>query len=225
MLAAFNVNAQVDGFQLPYNPDSEPDGYIGVGDVLEVLSIFGSQFNVATLSADSSYALVLADPELSYWECKHACKQLGRQWNMIDSDGLATHSNLLFSFDSIVPFGTNPQTCWLDEGLRYSDNFGHLRPTRIRLNTHVSGSLDNIGQLITNSDGSTTTTSGCYCQAKVRPEREYTIVYDGNYPTFISKVQTKVDEGWFLSGGIMRSVVTSNSSSTQYHQALWRWED
>ena len=54
---------------------------------------------------------------------------------------------------------------------------------------------------------------------------EYTIVYDGTLPNIISKVQTKVDEGWFLSGGIMRSVVTSNSSSTQYHQALWRWED
>ena len=57
ILAAFNVTAQVDGLQRPYNPDSEPDGYIGVGDVLEVLSIFGNEFISATLNSDSTSAI------------------------------------------------------------------------------------------------------------------------------------------------------------------------
>ncbi|MCH1580507.1 MAG: hypothetical protein L7S55_07360 [Luminiphilus sp.] len=49
ILAAFTANAQ----SMPYNPDSEPDGYIGVGDVLQVLSIFGSQFGIdSSLTCD-----------------------------------------------------------------------------------------------------------------------------------------------------------------------------
>ena len=42
MLALCSVaSAQV---QYPYNPDAEPDGFIGVGDVLEILPQFGSAF-------------------------------------------------------------------------------------------------------------------------------------------------------------------------------------
>ena len=46
ILAAFCANAQVNDFQLPYNPDSEPDGYIGINDLLGFLPHFASEFDV-----------------------------------------------------------------------------------------------------------------------------------------------------------------------------------
>ena len=70
ILAAFNVTAQVDGFQLPYNPDSEPDGYIGVGDVLQVLAIFGSQWNASDIYLnDDSTTMVMNVGQASHLEC------------------------------------------------------------------------------------------------------------------------------------------------------------
>jgi len=85
MLAAFNVTAQVDGFQMPYNPDSEPDGYIGVADVLEVLSIFGSQWNASDiyLSNDNS-SMTMYVGELNYPACLAACDDLPSNWRLAD---------------------------------------------------------------------------------------------------------------------------------------------
>jgi hypothetical protein len=41
LLATIAAAGQVDGFQLPYNPDVEPDGFIGINDVLAILPLYG----------------------------------------------------------------------------------------------------------------------------------------------------------------------------------------
>ena len=83
ILAAFNVTAQVDGFQLPYNPDVEPDGYIGVQDILELLQLYGSEFNATdSYFLDDSTAMSIYVGELNFYKCKAACASLPGSWRV-----------------------------------------------------------------------------------------------------------------------------------------------
>ncbi len=201
VMSSLAASAQFDNAQFPYNPDSEPDGYIGVADVLEVLSIFGSQFDVATLSADSSSALVLIGEQVSYWDCLSSCKALGREWQVMDADAFADHSDsLLQGYDDPIAFA------WLK-----TDHSTTFYTHAVR----IAGSQLGRIEAIQNSGNF----NQCYCSAQIYPELEYTDV-SGWGSSFRNACEARLNEGWRPLGGI--EVYTLGTTATKY-QAFWRY--
>ena len=57
MLLAFSTMAQAQSPYLPYNPDENADGLIGVADLQGLLSAYGSEFSSAILSDNGNIAV------------------------------------------------------------------------------------------------------------------------------------------------------------------------
>ena len=208
MLAAFNVNAQVDGFQLPYNPDSEPDGYIGVGDVLEVLSIFGSQWNASDiyLSNDNS-SMTMYVGDMNYHNCLAACSQLGGDWR------LSTFKDFAPILDTLGL--EQSQTLWLND---LSAEKGGSEPKYLTWQS-VAGGYPTA--YTTNSFGSN---YGCYCSTHERPKVEYLVAdataVDLNDPSEMEAfLNQKAQQGW----NPMPTPVGYNTGGSKIY--LWRWAD
>ena len=72
VIAALSLNAFGQGIpQLPYNPDENGDGLIGVPDLQALLSQYGLEFNRAVLSEDAGSAIVYMG-EMAHPVCSQA---------------------------------------------------------------------------------------------------------------------------------------------------------
>ena len=207
ILAAFNVTAQVDGFQLPYNPDSEPDGYIGVGDVLEVLSIFGSQWNASDiyLSNDNS-SMTMYVGDMQYYQCLAACDNLDGNWRM------AAFQDYAPILDSIVASLSTSTTFWYND---LNDEYGSLTGQKyFTFNLGSGGYIENTSGTMNNNS------RRCYCSTHERPKVEYSTCQGGG-SEFDLCCQTKVQAGWYPLGGISLDQI----GSMYQKQAFWRWAE
>ena len=82
LIAALSLNAFGQGIpQLPYNPDENGDGLIGVPDLQGLLSQYGLEFNSAVVSDDAQSAIVYMGSML-YPLCHQACDILPGFWNI-----------------------------------------------------------------------------------------------------------------------------------------------
>ena len=218
ILAAFNVTAQVDGFQLPYNPDSEPDGYIGVNDILEVLSIFGSEFNLPVMNNDSTSAIVEApftnDQTLganrSIHGCRAYCKSLPGNWRATTITDIEEHWEVIFPASSST-------TVWVnDPSNQYEQRSMSLAPDVCDQPTTTCGRPGSVLNLASNVNPK------CFCATHERPKVEYSIckntVYQGPFEQCCS---SKVAEGWYP----LSTNPVSGGSSAEFGQAFWRWAD
>ena len=207
ILAAFNVTAQVDGFQLPYNPDSEPDGYIGVADILEVLSIFGSQFSPDDIyTNDDSTHVVLDIGTMTYFECLAQCNQLEGSWRVTTKmdigyawQGLANGSYYLNSEASPA------NNCFLC-------SYSLEKTSSTSLIAGPSGT-QNI------SDSPT-----CLCATQERPKVEYIVANSGasnvdSATELENFLNAKAQDGWHL----MPSPASASDGGNKI--CLWRWAD
>ena len=108
VLVAFSLNAFSQGIpQLPYNPDENGDGLIGVPDLQALLSQYGLAFNSAILSEDGENAVVnLGD--MSYPECAASCRNLPGSWSVSTLEDLGLVWNTVNSNTWLKPEGTTP---------------------------------------------------------------------------------------------------------------------
>ena len=58
MMFAVSLGVAAQFPNLPYNPDENGDGFIGVADLQGLLSNYGDEFDTAVLSADGESAIV-----------------------------------------------------------------------------------------------------------------------------------------------------------------------
>ena len=72
-------------YSYPYNPDGNNDGYISLNDLLDLLSVYGSEFNAGVLATDSISAVYYTG-ELDYYDCASSCVALRGNWKMLDKD-------------------------------------------------------------------------------------------------------------------------------------------
>ena len=208
MLAAFNVTAQVDGFQMPYNPDSEPDGYIGVADVLEVLSIFGSQWNASDIYLnDDSTTMVVNVGQASHLECLGVCSQLPGNWR------IASLYDYSIIIDEILSNTSGTQQYYW-----YQNEAGII-------NGPGDGYIISVSTVGTYSYGNSvpnTAYINCYCSTHERPKVEYSICKNTvSQAPFEQCCSSKVAEGWYP----LSSNPVSGGSSAEFGQAFWRWVD
>ena len=97
--AQFNV-------PVPYNPDGTADGFIGVEDLIELLAIFGSEFESSALVSDSTSAIVHLG-QGDYFDCAAWCSELQGNWKVLDEIVLGRYKDEI----NVMASG---ETAWLD---------------------------------------------------------------------------------------------------------------
>ena len=216
MLAAFSATAQNNGFQFPYNPDAEPDGFIGVQDVLSLLQLYGAEWDAGPSFFDSDSTTLLVDMgAMNYVECLGTCSSMPGAWKVPTLEEISRHYIQLKEFEDVA------EQYWLNRNMW-------------RAQYHAGGtSHDNAPIIvITAFDNSAQNESfaqswmfesahHCACFTKERPKVEY-VRCVGNGSQVSDCCQEKVQNGWYPLGN---PTVADGGVSATHVQAFWRWED
>ena len=188
---------------LPYNPDDNADGLIGVADLQALLANYGSEFSSVILPSDSSFAITDLG-SMKYLECVYGCSSLPGKWSVISLE----EAGFLLSQSSLN------SDSWL-----FPDE-------RIRQNSAIAMYVKNTGQISSYGGTGSTYNHQCYCAAKQLPRVEYSFCHSPLQGT--SQLQECCDEkaanGWYPLGGI-EMTNQSGSFDFKYAQAFWRWAE
>lgn len=195
---------------LPYNPDDNGDGLIGVVDLQGLLSNYGNEFSGAVISEDGENAITYMG-DMAYPQCVVACRNLPGMWEMPDIGDLGLVWSEVYTTNSPVQTWLAPVKTKIQENDAVLDFFSS--PSSSDENSHT---LD-----ITNNPARN---YGCYCAARQLPRVEYSVCSyysNGNYTPFGQHqtcAQEKVAEGWYPLNGATNSDRTGG-------QAFWRWAE
>ena len=206
VIAALSLNAFGQGIpQLPYNPDENGDGLIGVPDLQALLSQYGLEFNSAVLSEDAQSAIVYMGNTI-YPLCYQACDNLPGFWN------IATLGDLGLVWDEITS-----GNAWLKK----EQNSTYLS---ILSGYNVSTTTDvdyNFGCY-------------CAAHELPKVEYDYCSGGTPDSESFVGCINEKLAEGWYpLSGWPLardkQGYVYGNDNITHYssqtHASFWRWAE
>ena len=208
VIAALSLNAFGQGIpQLPYNPDENGDGLIGVPDLQALLAQYGLEFNSAVLSEDAQSAIVYMG-EMAHPVCTQACDNLPGFWHMSTMDDLA------LVWDEVI----SSPTTWVNFPKEVTFRDGANKVLAYHRFYGPSGEHE-----ITwfPSDN-----NRCYCAAHELPKVEYSYCEGSDIQAC---AEDKVTNGWFPLNGISSHHKSPNSSASsadgyQYKvQAFWRW--
>ena len=192
---------------LPYNPDDNGDGFIGVVDLQGLLATYGSEFDGAIISENGESALVYVG-EISHPACDNACNQLPGFWQL---PRLSELTPLFEDMDS--------SPVWLhqksleNDGVTYNNTtsrFPVFFPTSNFSEAYVAGHHRPMS------------TYSCYCAAKQLPRVEYftckASCSDGA-AALDACVNDKLIEGWYPLQSQRQQQVYNDC----FWQPLWRW--
>ena len=185
---------------LPYNPDDNGDGLIGVADLQTLLANYGQEFSSAVVSEDGESAIVYMG-EMAYSLCSHTCKNLPSFWDV------ATILDLALVWDDVAIPNGNGDT-WVRPLEAEADAYRFYR-----------FNSDNVQTL-----SSPTHSSRCYCAARQLPKVEYftckASCSDG-YTALDDCVNEKLAEGWYPLQSQRQQQVYNDC----FWQPLWRWAE
>lgn len=94
-----NLTAQDVFVEFPYNPDSDSDLFIGVADIVDLLSLYGNGFNPDLNENDSILILV---PDFLQNQELDGCEENDIWCEMINFDGMSSENTLNTNFHSGV---------------------------------------------------------------------------------------------------------------------------
>ena len=186
--------AQIPTF--PWNPDENGDQFIGLPDLLGLLTVYGQEFENAIVAEDGESAIMYMG-DMGLLQCDHTCENLPGFWNMPSPPDLA-------------PVLADVQEAWIaidwsQEALQRDANVyeypffdtGKIRSTQFIDSENVS----------------------CYCTAKQLPRVEYTICGEHAGSTFLQCCEEKVSEGWIP----LNANPYNSGTAEAYSQAFWRF--
>ena len=205
-LFALGLNAIAQFPNLPYNPDENGDGLIGVVDLQGLLANYGSEFSSAVLSEDGESAITFLG-EMGYFECNQSCRELPGFWELSSSTDLAlVAEDLNISDYTYTWIPKNEMNSAWDKYIYYQ---GH---------TNVSLSRLYETQFLRSS-------YRCYCSAVQLPRVEYTYCEGTDIQECANE---KVGDGWMPLSGISSNHTGYSSTQGGYQfkvQAFWRWAE
>ena len=114
VIAALSLNAfgQTE-YPYPYNPDGNNDGLISLNDLMDLLALYGLEYNAGVLATDSISAIYYTG-EMDYWDCASSCVGLSGNWKDLDHYLVGSYKDdLLESPNAYV---------WLDHVNRIKEN-------------------------------------------------------------------------------------------------------
>ena len=79
---ALSLSAQTE-YPYPYNPDGNNDGLISLNDLMDLLALYGLEYNAGVLATDSISAIYYTG-EMDYWDCTSSCVALRGNWKVLD---------------------------------------------------------------------------------------------------------------------------------------------
>ena len=197
---------------LPYNPDENGDGLIGVSDLQSFLAAYNSEFSSAASS--NGIAFILIGEEMTKAECMTACNALSGPWGLPTTSEVSENVYLVYEAVGIEPdeslnfWGVN--TGYTDEYSSSDDYAPHGVSIRdeIWVVPYSSGIEVQAGL-----EGNASTID-CLCSVAERPKMEYMrIVQDGDTPTMNSMVNELLGDGWYIH------------TTDELWMHLWRWKD
>ena len=209
-MCALSLGAAAQFPSLPYNPDENGDGLIGVADLQALLANYGSEFASAVVSEDGESAIVYVG-DMWFPQCEYACEQLPGFWQMPKLGDLTpVLSDILWP-----SFGPPVQT-WLRTPTESFTTFYYVESA----NTTV----------VENTNLPFVSPMRCYCAAQQLPRVEYSYCLADGAATnvngsgneaalFQACCDDKVESGWFPLGGITKG------NSQAAGQAFWRWAE
>lgn len=191
---------------VPYNPDDNNDGLIGVADLQALLALYSQEFSSAILSDNGNIAVVeVAATDL--YRCRANCASLPGAWSIVDQ------INVGLILDQIS-----------------ADNFSTWVEIQNSVNYPAFGINPN-GEVQYVTWANTRLPKRCFCAAKQRPKVEYSFC-SGNDPSngeFNLCISEKLAEGWYPLSGFPNHHDKQTSGYTASfqnitHASFWRWE-
>lgn len=205
---AVTTESAAQSFPLPYNPDENGDGLIGVVDLQGLLANYGSEFSGAVISEDGESAITFMG-EMPYAHCKYSCMQLPGYWSLPNLEDLVPVWNEVYNNES-------PST-WLYA--EQSDVLDGTSSSSQYLYPYFRGNeLYPIGAYVQLIPNGFTTEMRCYCAAKQLPRVEYTYCEGTDIQECANE---KVEAGWYPLEGITK--ISYNGQNKI--QAFWRWAE
>lgn len=202
LFVALTTESAAQSFPLPYNPDENGDGLIGVVDLQGLLSNYGSEFSGTVISEDGENAITYMG-DMAYPVCAQACRNLPGMWEMPDVEDLGLVWDEVYTIDTDV-------STWLKQN-PYNVSEYHRRFYSNNSGSHSLSAISNIGANLR-----------CYCAARQLPRVEYCMctgdLNDGNENDIKSCADEKVSEGWYPVGGL-------GAANGKDGQAFWRWAE
>ena len=199
-LFAFGLSAIAQFPNLPYNPDENGDGLIGVVDLQGLLANYGSEFSSAVLSEDGESAILYMG-DMAFPHCAQACVNLPGMWEM------PTIEDLGLVWDEVHPYQSS--STWLKPRLNRSHPGNEVMDYMFSSEGGVAEY--GVSQVISVS-------RRCYCTAKQLPRVQYTYC-EGTDIQECANV--KVEAGWYPLEGITK--ISYNGQNKI--QAFWRWAE
>jgi len=212
------VKAQTGFAEFPYNPDSDGDDFIGITDLLSLLSLYESEFSEEGLylTSDSTEALYYTGNK-TYAQCHKSCHDLPGKWWI-------PHYEEILSFDLSLPVvNATVYTAWIQSDI----------PGQAALTNEQHGRGVFVG--VQNGQYSNPTPSdngrffqqplsgqlGCMCFTRERPKVEYAICSSSSITevAFVNCLSERTSDGWLPLGSID---IAPNMS---VFQSFWRWKE
>jgi len=198
MLCSFLAAAQFPN--LPYNPDENGDGLIGVVDLQGLLANYGNEFASAVVSEDGESAIVYMG-DMEYPHCKYSCDHLPGFWSLPE-------------LEDLVPVwgevAVGIERTWLFKS--GNDNLNSNFPM------FNGPDIYGVGNKMS-STNYPTSSYRCYCAAKQLPRVEYTLVYGGG-GNIQSSAEYLVAAGW-----MPLDLTLGDNVSSEIVQTFWRWAE
>ena len=208
MMCAVSLGAAAQFPNLPYNPDENGDGLIGVTDLQGLLSNYGSEFSSAVTS--DGVALIRLEDE-GRIECSTNCEDLPGPWSSIDLETAEKHFDLLQQLVAAsAQYNPGPQNYFWSDGATSQSAAKYFTGDEEQARWSIISYYDK---------------AACICFIKERPKIEWSFCEhsgitsaDGLPSNIQDCVNQKLEDGWYPLGGPATN--TSNIS-----QSFWRWAE
>ena len=190
---------------LPWNPDDNGDQFIGLPDLLGLLTVYGQEFSNAIVAEDGESAIMYMG-DMAYPLCELSCQELPGIWKMPSISELGLVWNEVFTTSTEVATWLAPSKGKIQENSGYLEFF--ISPASTSVFSHTMDETNNPGRPYR-----------CYCTAKQLPRVEYDICAYQNHSDFLPCCEQKTSEGWYPLDGR----VYDYGNSYGYSQAFWRF--
>ena len=207
-MCAVSLGAAAQFPNLPYNPDENGDGLIGVTDLQGLLSNYGSEFSSAVTS--DGVALIRLEDE-GRIECSTNCEDLPGPWSSIDLETAEKHFDLLQQLVAAsAQYNSGPQNYFWSDGATSQSAAKYFTGDEEQARWSIISYYDK---------------AACICFIKERPKIEwsycehYGTSYDDALPSKIEECYNqKLEGGWYPLGG-------PSVGQLSISQSFWRWAE
>lgn len=227
-LVALAQNPLTPNFPFPYNPDGNADGYIGLNDMLDLLSVYGQEYPESFYGDSTGAVLFLGDKTPG--GCQRAAKLAGPKWRVLTTTDYYNWDIILAShfaeqWDQITSTYFYFHVADKDGDFNAGQYFLSTDPTTW-LNSLEGGEgyFDGVASsscyvYSSNNDNFVyVTPKQCILVTEVYPQIEYHIIR-GTQEAVQAEVTDSISNGWRLNGGI------SAYSSGNFMQAIWKYAE